>query len=240
MKKIIPFYIVYFALFSSCNYPSQNESEKTPFFSLQIGNVTQLIDPSDSSTFLISIIGKEIRPDGQEGYVQISKYGTMRTYTDLVFFRDGFLVYSQLDTVKDSSGNFNQFNPFFEHRMSFEIPSDNQKWLQTPNDSNYSDIFIHCYSIGNYLTFAGLFKNAFEYQLWDSDDSSCIMKTIYCKDIGLAGAESCQDSVLATLSYAKIGSTIYGHQLPDKDPPESRLNKLFLFKHTFLFKPFWL
>lgn len=235
MEKTILFSTVSLVLFlfSTCNHPSSNESEKTSFFSFQIGDITQLINPSDSSTLLISIVGKEIRSDGQEGYLQISKTGTMTTDTALVFFKDGFLLYSQRDTFKDSSGKFNQLNPFFEQRTGLETPSNNQEWLLIPNDSNSVDLLKICYSIGDYLTLAGLFKNAFEYQLWDSDDSACIVKSIFCQSIGFIGAKSCDDSVVLTLSYAKIGSNIYGYLWPEKDPPINSLNKLALHKHAF-------
>jgi len=226
--------IILFLFF--CQNPKVNNT--TPQFTytpLHTGDIRQLINIADSSTILITIAGSKVRTDGQEMFIEIQKYGIGSSEysfdTSYCFLRDGFIIYTTIDTGKDSTGAYNNSNPFGEQRSALEKPIEGFKWY--PIQDGYSHFRSTRYA-GIYQTLAGQFDSVFAYDNWWYVDTTMeiILCTYYARNVGWIGSEWVNEKIdpqktIIKLAYAKIGSDTYGNLFPDRDPVIGSMAKKF-------------
>ena len=228
MKKIALLFISFLILF--CDKTIIPDIDDSTFAPLNVGDVRQLIDPADSSTNLLSVIGKTERTDGQEVFIQTWKYGTHDPDTSYYFIFNGYYMSTQLDTVKDSLGNYNKQNPFQEQRLAVEHPNEGEKYIQIVGDS-LSMIRMTKY-FGTFNSFAGSIDSTFAFIMFENFDTVYIdtfLILCFAKDIGWVGTYyGSFNNLIVSLSYVKIGNEAIGELFPEKDPMEysNRLKKL--------------
>jgi hypothetical protein len=231
------------AVFTFCSSPSDNNSNECTYTPLHIGDIRQFVDVIDSFTILCTISGVAVRNDGQEVFVEISKAGLgTSTYsydTAFYFVRDSFLICTSIDTVRDSTGAYDDTsNYFMEQRMALEKPVDGYTWWQLFK----TRIFVTEKFTGDYQSFAGLFKNVFavENDYWDPYQGKPFNKIYYGKNTGRIGSDFFDTTGAQTnalkLAYAKIGSAIFGNLFPDRDPRPGRLVKMQMKRTLLLFR----
>lgn len=73
----------------------------TSYTPLNVGDVRQLIFRGDSSTTLMSVVGKTNRSDGTEVFIEDWKYGTQAPTVSYYLVKDGYFLATELDSKLD-------------------------------------------------------------------------------------------------------------------------------------------
>ena len=183
---------------------------------LNVGDVRQLIFRGDSSTTLMSVVGKANRSDGTEVFIEEWKHGTQPA-TSVYYYlvKDGYFMATELDTTLRDDIN-KTINAFGEQRLAKSNPEDGETWIHTVG--SYDGYFWTSESIGKLSTFCGTFDNVFGFTLFDNPGSS-ILITYYAKGIGYIATETAFFPGLDfSCSYVRVNGREYGHLWPAKDP----------------------
>ncbi len=181
------------------------------YFPLKIGNKSQFIILSDSSTVLHEIIKKVTRQDGQDVFMILDKYGTgaNRIDTTYLFVKENYLVSTHLDTVS----NDNTVNPYMEQRLGKNTisPVDSFPWIE--GDKNYWKVDF----LDSISTFAGTFKNICTFTSYIDSGRTIWGTTYYSNNIGHIGTAGSDMVPWAMCSYIKVGDKEYGNLWNEKD-----------------------
>lgn len=205
MNSLKPIFLLAILYLVCCNnaHVNQPTSQDYTYTPLHVGDIRQFIDEQDSFATDYAIIGKTLRKDGREVFIQVYTYGE---YSDTfyLFLQDGFYIFSALDT------------PFVEQKNCREKPTNGYSWKDDRNFCRYT-------YINKYTTFAGEFCETF---LLERSDYELFLRNYYGKNIGLIGAEFIDSSGVAygrsLLSYAKIDGKEYGHLFPSQNLATSK------------------
>jgi hypothetical protein len=241
-KIVFRFFICFLILFLFyCQNPKiNNATSQFTYIPLHAGDIRQMINIADSSTILITIAGSKVRTDGQEVFIEIQKYGIGSTQssfdTSYCFLRAGFLIYTEIDTVKDSTGVYKVSNLFQEQQSALEKPSEGFKWYPVQDEHTR---FCSVRFAGNYQTLTSQFNDVFVYDNWWYVDTTMevVLCTYYARNVGLIGSEWINEKVdpqktIIRLTYAKIGSDTYGNLVTERDPTIGSMAKKFTRNHT--------
>jgi hypothetical protein len=173
-----------------------------------------LIFRGDSSTTLMSVVGKTNRGDGTEVFIEEWKYGTQAPTVSYYLVKDGYFLATELDTTSQSWINKN-INPFGEQRLAKSYPVDGETWIHTVG--SYDSLFWKSELIRKLTTFSGTFDNVFGFTLFENPGSS-ILTTYYAKGVGYIGtAMAFFPGLDFSCSYVRVNGREYGHLWPAKD-----------------------
>jgi hypothetical protein len=206
-------------LFLNCeNFLSGTFSNKNfnqSYVPFDVGDVRQIIVVQDSSTILMSVIGKEFRSDGVSVFCMEWKYGTSSIERYYYLITDEYYLGTELDTTSRTDVDI-RINPFAEQRLAKLYPSDGEIFIHTPG-SQFGDYWITTKD-SSIETFCGVFNDVYRFTLIDNWSSSPILSTYYAKGVGYIGTASAaltQPEFLA--SYVKVGNNTIGSLWPEKD-----------------------
>ena len=179
-----------FSIAISCVSPSKPGELSKPFTTpldtvessasyaqLNVGDVRQYVYSDDSSTFLIEIVGKTYRDDGQEVSIETETQGTSAPDTFYEFIRDGYLITTLLDTLdttKNPGWTYIPSNPFWEELLAETNPKDGDKWIHTRN--NESTFYWAARAFDGFTAICSTFTHVFAFDLYDTNR---VMLTAY-------------------------------------------------------------
>lgn len=209
--------VVAFSMAISCVSPSKPTQLSKPFTTpldtvessasyaqLNVGDVRQYVYSDDSSTWLIEIVGKTYREDGQEICIEKETQGTDAPDTSYEFIRDGYLITTFLDTL-DTTNNpgwtYIPSNPFWEELLAEINPKDGDEWIHTRN----SDSTFHWVArkSGGFATICSTFTDVFAFDLYDTN--RVMLTAYYARGMDLVGSTT-NDSTHFSISccYMKV------------------------------------
>lgn len=195
----------------------------TSYTPLDVGDIRQLVFHGDSSTTLMSVVGKTNRSDGTEVFIEEWKYGKQSVpFVSYYLVKDGYYMATELDTTSDDDIN-KAINPFGEQRLAKSHPVDGETWIHTLG--RYDGAFWVSESIRKLNTLCGTFDNVFAFTLFEKPGSS-ILTTYYAGGVGYLGTStSFFPGLDFSCSYIKVNGKVYGHLWPAKDPTIGPINE---------------
>ena len=207
-KKMIFLVAISYLAFCNNTNVNQTSSQEYTYRPIHIDDIRQFVRESDSSTTIDAIVGKALRKDGREVFIELSIYGNYCD-TSYLFIKDGFCIYTAIDT------------PFMEQKNCMEKPTADYFWYYPPGTLNQYSY------INNYKTFAGECREVYLLERCYYDGGYVpFLRNYYGKNIGLIGAEVIDSSGVTTdrflLSYAKIDGKEYGHLFPARNAAKSK------------------
>jgi hypothetical protein len=208
--------------------PTIPSMENVNYVPMHVGDIRQLVDPADSSTYLLQFIGTRKRSDGQEMFVETWKRGISDIDTSYWFVREGYWIYSELDSSFNSSQNLSK-NPYSEQRLSLESPKEDLRWIIIPGDT--TSMYMMTINLGKTRTLCDTFYQTYGMGLiYSLADTIPWMIVKYAPNIGWIGTwvydfYKQQGYDAALLSYAKVGGNVIGRLWPDKNSDNLSLSK---------------
>jgi len=234
---LVLLFLSFSVYFLGCSKSSEPENIQGNYTPLNVGDVRQLVFLSDSSTILMTIVGKTKREDGQEVFVCWNNYGTYIGDTSYYFIKDGYYCVTELDTdltkKYDDYEEFASSNPFGEQRLGKLYPNDGDFWKQFVgrNDSMYR--YANYAGSKNMIT--GNFPNVFSFAVFDS--SKKFADIYFAENIGHIGTSISLEGNTSEfqVSYIKVANKVIGELWPAK--PITGFNKIHIKykKNYFLF-----
>lgn len=226
MRQFAFFILALIVFFIFCDLdPSVVEKYFYTFTPLNIGDVTQLVFPMDSSTISFCIVGKTKRADNQVVFIGEWQDGTQEPNTFYYFLKDGYFLSTELDTIKDD-WLMHLVNPFREQKLAKSQPHNGDVWVHTVGNSD-STYWI-AKPEQKLDTFCGEFRNVYGFGLFSKYDIEPFLKTYYGLGIGWLGtAVSDTSGLIASCSYKKVGDKTFGELWPAKNPIYSGFPKKF-------------
>ncbi len=204
-----------FGMVISCGSPTkQNELSKpftTPldtvessasYVQLNIGDVRQYVYSDDSSTFLIEIVGKTYRDDGQEVFIEKETQGTSAPDTSYDFIGDGYLITTDLDTcdtISNPGWSCIPSNPFWEQLLAETNPKDGDKWIHTINGD--STFYWVARKSKGFATICSTFTDVFAFDLYDTN--RVMLTAYYARGMDWVGSTT-NDSFSVLCCYMKV------------------------------------
>ena len=219
MKKLVYSSYLFLALLLLIQCKSTTTAESSSelsFTPLSVGDITQIIFTSDSSTTLFSMIGTTKRKDGKEIIIGTFKYGTQEPDTFYYLLSDGYFITSRIDSVTYDSSVVN-VNPFREQRLAKSYPESGDSWLHTIGDPD--SIYWIAEKQDTFSSYFGNINDVFKFTLYENMYSP-FLNTYYAKNMGWIGSTSFgYDSTefMFKCSYKKILGKVYGELWPEKD-----------------------
>lgn len=214
----------------SCDFTTKPNIEFVPYTQRNVGEVKQIIFSDDSSTWLIEVIGKTKRKDGQEVYIVKETKGTSSPDTVYDFIKDGYLVATQLDTIdtlEDTCYTYIPSNPFYEEYLAKVEPKDGDKWIHTKDDD--STFYWIAKRVERFTAICSTFTNVFAFDLFDT--SRIILTTYYAQGFDWVGSTTSDSlNLSASCSYMKINGKEIGLLRPAKDVTGNHVLKKKIFK----------
>lgn len=210
MYNIIIFLIFSF-LVCSCSSPVESKYADS-YTPISVGDLTQVVFLGDSSTYLLSIIGKTKRTDGETVYIQTIGYSfkidtITFTHLDTVYLAitNGYYVRTRLYPVDSTTFYFKE-NPYIEQRIAKPFPDDGDNWIEILSRSD-SDYLVAEY-LGKIETTTKKYENVFGFNSFDTDDEFQSV-SYYAKGIGWIGSPA----YLCT--YKKVSEKEFGSLWPE-------------------------
>ncbi len=219
MKKLVysSYYFLALLLLIQCKSTTTTESpSKLSFTPLSVGDITQIIFTTDSSTTLLSMIGTTKRKDGKEVIVGTFKYGTQEPDTSYYLLSDGYFIATEIDTITYDS-SLVKVNPFREQRLAKSNPESGDSWQHTIGEPD--SIFWLAERQDTYSSYFGDISNVFKFTLYENT-SYPMLSTYYGNNMGWVGSSSSGNDSTGfkfICSYKKISGKVYGELWPDKD-----------------------
>jgi len=201
----------------SCGDDPVSSSYDDSYTPLTIGDVTQLIFLSDSSTILLEIIGTTQRTDGLSVCICGFKYGKSSLDTSYYCIKDGYLVATELEPVQNDPLLI-LTNPFREQRIAKSHPSDGDRWIHTPGEAD--TIWCIAIKVDAIDVPAGHFKNVFAFNI------AGFLTVYYSQRIGWIGSDMSfitSPGPDFSCSYKNVNGNQYGYLFPPKDPRDVQI-----------------
>ncbi len=212
-------------LFISLSCCSKKHDKVTPFYAipLQIGNELQVAFFIDQNVYAIhSIIDTVFRTDGEKVYQGLFKYYDGYSEFDYLYYKDGYLIGTLLDTLYDSespSGIAIPDNPFFECKLAKIDPMDGDRWdhLSGLKADDYGATYMLAKRMDHFDTFFCRMNDVFRYDLYDMLQDPYIMSVYYANQMGYIGTSAFDsyynDTLTMAITYTRINGKEYGKKL---------------------------
>jgi hypothetical protein len=213
--------IIILLQFICCISPIQPDLKYKYNIPIKIGDTSQVIETRDSSTLLIAVVSKTHRHDGKEVFVIIYKYGKSLYDTSYIFYENGYLISTLLDTVKNSNylyaDTLKKNKNYFYEKIIYSvnsIPGDSFQQCMGDNDHFYWTVD----TLSSKKSICNNFNNILEFTL-HLDSNNIWGKTYYANNIGYIGTTFGFNEKEMSCSYIKRGNQIYGSLWAEKDTP---------------------
>ncbi len=231
MKRFNLFLIIVILIVSCSKDHDHEETIKCYSPALHIGYQYQLVSNLDESIWVIcSIVDTVFRTDGQKVFEIKKEYYSGEINHDYIFHEDSFLVYTELDTIRNSAGTSDSLpgNPFYEQRVAKSNPENGESWENIKGDDEWGKTYMIAVKKDMIDTHLGCLHDVFSYELHFYYGNVHLMTVYYANNMGQVGATLYYnypelDSSVLSLSYLKINGKEYG-----KKPDNARVRKMLL------------